>query len=207
MSIQKSDSPAEQKLAQEQNRWDNFHADNDIRPNTVKRNKSLADEYVDILPKDKNGVVLDLGCGTGKDTLELLRNGFRNVISVDVSATALDELCKQLLQLGFAKMQNNETHSQTYTNGEQTCTIIQSMFIEALERIKENKVDTTIASMSLQFADDKDTRKIMQELRRVIKPRGNLIASVFATENVGESVNEKLDANLHSNNDGTDKVL
>jgi ubiquinone/menaquinone biosynthesis C-methylase UbiE len=53
------------------------------------------------LPRDMNGLVLDLGCGTGKWALKLLKSGFK-VVCVDISAKMLDEARRNIQEAGLA---------------------------------------------------------------------------------------------------------
>lgn len=53
------------------------------------------DEYKDILQKNKNHEILDLGCGIGADTLYLLERGY-NVLSCDFSTEALKSVSNNI---------------------------------------------------------------------------------------------------------------
>ncbi len=54
------------------------------------------DEYKDILDKNKDNEILDLGCGIGADTLYLIERGY-NVLSYDFSKEALKSVEDNIL--------------------------------------------------------------------------------------------------------------
>lgn len=65
------------------------------------------------------GSALDLGCGTGGDTIWLARHGWQ-VTAVDISATALDRVRQRCLELDLGDPVTAERHdlARTFTGGE-----------------------------------------------------------------------------------------
>lgn len=170
-------------------RWNTVHS---AASKKTKANRVLlVDEYAHALPQDKSSVIMDLGCGKGKDTMRLLEQGFQNLISVDISQYALEDLIQKLQQSGFSLHNRNNGTSQTFKRGEQDCTVMQSLLMDAMGHIKDSKIDTIVAAGSLQFDNHKDTQALMRELRRILKPQGKLIASVFSTRDTNEQFNQK----------------
>jgi cyclopropane fatty-acyl-phospholipid synthase-like methyltransferase len=51
-------------------------------------------EYEELLPKNKNAKILDLGCGTGHFLYFLQKNGFKNYIGIDISDQQISS-CKE----------------------------------------------------------------------------------------------------------------
>ena len=117
------------------------------------------DDYKQILSKIKTSV-LDLGCGTGNDTLYLVERGFK-VIACDYSETALDKIRKELNK-------------------------IETRLVDISEKLPfgDNCFDLIIADLSLHYFDEKTTKNIMKEIKRVLKPKGHLLARVNSIEDV-----------------------
>lgn len=86
--IQEFDSVADQ--------YDNHIFGNGI--NVILRNRSLEILREYLKPSTK---ILDIGCGTGAETLELLRSGF-HVTAVDISERMLGNLKKKAIQAGLS---------------------------------------------------------------------------------------------------------
>ena len=72
-------------------RWTRYYAaaGNDPRPTLL-----AALERFEAEPTDRDRLAVDLGCGTGRDTMELLRRGWR-VFAIDSQEEAIERLCKQ----------------------------------------------------------------------------------------------------------------
>lgn len=117
------------------------------------------DDYKQILSKIKTSV-LDLGCGTGNDTLYLVERGFK-VIACDYSETALDKIKKELNK-------------------------VETRLVDISEKLPfgDNCFDLIIADLSLHYFDTKTTNNIMNEIKRILKPKGHLLARVNSIEDV-----------------------
>ena len=99
--------------------------------------------------------ILDLGCGNGEDTNWLLENGY-NVISVDFSKSAIQQVRKINSQAFILDMSNLEDWNQ----------------------LKDNSFSVVIANLSLHYFDDSITIMIMKQIKRVLIDNGVLIARV-----------------------------
>ena len=132
------------------------------------------DGYKEVLGKCKTKV-LDLGCGCGNDTLYLTEKGF-DVIACDYSEVAIGKI-KQNFSNVETKLINI---SQTLPFEDQT-------------------FDLIVADLSLHYFDEQTTKRIMKELKRILKKNGNLIARVNSTEDVnhGAGQGEKLEENFY----------
>ncbi len=112
------------------------------------------------------GNVLDLGCGKGRNSLELLRNFQCAVYGIDISPTALQAFQSTADQKGFASrthlVEGNLADPLPYPN---------EFFDFALD----------IAS-SFRLAEDKDRFGYVQEVYRVLKPGGFLLLYVIASD-------------------------
>lgn len=132
------------------------------------------DYYKDILANCKTKV-LDLGSGTGNDTLYLTERGF-SVIACDYSQVALDTIKEQI------------SSAETML-----CDISDKLPFDT------ETFDLIIADLSLHYFDDKTTKEIMNEIKRVLKPSGHLIARVNSMEDInhGAGQGEKLEDHFY----------
>lgn len=132
------------------------------------------DDYKSILDKCKTPV-LDLGCGTGNDTLYLTERGFK-VIACDYSEIALDKI------------------KNTIAN-------VETKLIDISEPLpfNDNFFDLIIADLSLHYFDEKTTKSIMREIKRILNPNGHLLARVnsIADINHGASQGKKIEENFY----------
>ena len=138
--------------------WNNLHKD------FAKNNKPKYDEWLEEFDEIISNVstqIIDLGCGvTGNNTLYLLEKG-KKVISCDFAEEALNVV---------ATLKGAET-----------------MLFEMLETFpfEDNSTDLVIADLSLHYFKDTDTKRIISEIKRILKPNGHLffrLNSVNSTE-------------------------
>ena len=132
------------------------------------------DDYKDVLDKCKTQV-LDLGCGGGNDTLYLTERGFR-VVACDYSEVALD------------KIKQNFKDVET-----KLIDISQTLPFE------NQSFDLIIADLSLHYFDEKTTKSILKEIKRILTSNGSLIARVNSTEDInhGAGQGEKIEENFY----------
>ena len=113
-------------------------------------------EYLNYLPKA--GRILDLGCGIGQYSNYFYNLGY-DVSACDISKKAIETLNK------------NNVHINTK---------IQDMN-KSLE-YDDNEFDIVFANLSIHFLSDENTRKLMNEIKRILKPNGIFIGSVNSTK-------------------------
>ena len=132
------------------------------------------DKYSSILNKCKTPV-LDLGCGLGNDTLYLKEKGY-NVIACDYSKVALEDVKKYIK--GVKTMQLDISKPLPFA---------------------DNTFDLIIADLSLHYFDEKITQNIMKEIKRILTPKGNLLARVNSISdlNYGAGQGQKLEENYY----------
>lgn len=95
---------------------------------------------------------LDLGCGIGQYTKELMSYGYE-VTSADISNIALEKV----------KEFNDN--------------IVKVDMKEELP-FSENEFDLVFANLSIHYFSDEDTKKLMLEIKRILKEEGLFIGSV-----------------------------
>lgn len=119
--------------------------------------------------------VLDLGCGTGNDTLYLIEKGF-DVVACDYSKVVLDILKNKIPK---AKTKNVDVTKKL--------------------PFPDNSFDVIIADLVLHFFNDKTTKNIMKEIRRILTEHGVLLARVnsLADTNYEDGQGKKVEDNFY----------
>lgn len=132
------------------------------------------DKYALILEKIKTPI-LDLGCGSGNDTLYLTEKGF-SVIACDYSDIALEQVNQNIKNVKTIKLD-----------------------ISLPLPFEDNAFDLIIADLSLHYFDEKTTKNIMKEIKRILKPNGNLLARVNSISdlNYGAGQGQRLEENYY----------
>ena len=139
------------------NYWDNIYWEKHIKEddlNNIEDNWIF--DYMKYLPKTGN--LLDLGCGVGQYSTYFYSLGY-SVSSCDISSKALEIL--------------NEKNKNIKTK-------IQDMN-KPLE-YKDNEFDIVFANLSIHFLSDENTKNLLGEIKRILKPNGIFIGSVNSTK-------------------------
>lgn len=139
------------------NYWDNIYWEKHIKEddlNNIEDNWIF--DYMKYLPKTGN--LLDLGCGVGQYSTYFYSLGY-SVSSCDISSKALEIL--------------NEKNKNIKTK-------IQDMN-KPLE-YKDNEFDIVFANLSIHFLSDENTKNLLSEIKRILKPNGIFIGSVNSTK-------------------------
>lgn len=115
---------------------------------TRKADPFLTKKLIEHLSPKKDGIYLDIGCGTGNYTNELEKNGLR-LIGIDPSEKMLEK----------ARLQNSNVDWRIGT-------------VENIE-LSANAVDGVIGSLTIHHWTD--LQKGFSELHRVLKPDGRIV--------------------------------
>ena len=107
---------------------------------------------------DGKGKCLDLGCGIGQFSKELMEYGY-NVTSADISNIALNKV------------------------KEFNPNIIQLDMREKLP-FEDETFDLVFANLSIHYFSDLDTKKLMLEIKRILKNGGLFIGGVNGTKDI-----------------------
>mgnify|MGYP004643730651 CR=1 FL=1 len=139
------------------NYWDKVYWEKHLKEDDLNNiEDNWITEYLNYLPK--TGKILDLGCGIGQYSNYFYNLGY-DVSACDISKKAIETLNK------------NNIHINTK---------IQDMN-KPLE-YDDNEFDIVFANLSIHFLSDENTRKLMNEIKRILKPNGIFVGSVNSTK-------------------------
>ena len=118
------------------------------------------DKYEDVLNVSKNTPIIDLGCGLGNDTLYLYERGYK-VISCDYSEEALKRIGRWI--------ENPITKLFDMKGG---------------LPFESGSAKAIIADLSLHYFSWNETKKIVKEIKRVLKEGGFLLVRVNSVNDI-----------------------
>ena len=160
--------------------WNEIHKDKDR--SDIKYDDWLL-KFDDIITATDRPI-LDLGCGTGNDTLYLIDKG-KKVISCDQSPKAIESIIKNFPEVYDAKCFN---------------------MLDGFP-FEDDSFDIVIADLSLHYFREDDTRKILREINRILINGGHLIFRVNSVNDVnhGAGQGEQIEHHLFENESHTIK--
>lgn len=157
--------------------WNEIHKSYELDEITID---DWLERFNDIIDKT-NLPIIDLGCGSGNDTLYLL-NRNKKVISCDLSKNAIDNIKKNFPSVTDAICLN---------------------MLNGLP-FEDNAVDIIIADLSLHYFYDDETIKLIKELKRVLNQNGYLIFRVNSINDInhGAGKGEEVEKHVYETSDG-----
>ena len=156
--------------------WDNLHKE--YNRDDIKMDDWLVD-FDSIILSCKTPV-LDLGCGSGNDTLYLINKG-KHVISCDQSRNAIDNIKKNFPEVYDTKCFN---------------------MLDGMP-FNDNSFELIIADLCLHYFREKDTIKILNEIRRILASGGHLIFRLNSMNDVnhGAGKGNEIEEHLYETDD------
>lgn len=156
--------------------WNNIHTE-------YNREDIKFDDWLgkfDEIIENADLPIIDLGCGSGNDTLYLI-NKNKKVISCDLSENAISNIKKNFPEILDAKVVN---------------------MLDGLP-FDDNSADLIIADLSLHYFNKNDTIYIINEIKRVLSNNGHLIFRVNSINDVnhGAGKGKEVEKNLFLTND------
>ncbi len=150
--------------------WNEIHT-------SYERNDIIYDDWLEMFQNEIercNTPVIDLGCGSGNDTLYLIERG-KKVISCDYSFNAIENIKKN-----FPEVHGTECFDMT----------------KGLP-FEDNYTDIIISDLSLHYFTEKTTFRIIDEIKRVLKPEGMFIFRVNSVKDVNHGAGEGKEIERH----------
>ena len=157
--------------------WDNLHKeynkDEIVYDDWLERFSNIIDNC--------NTPILDLGCGSGNNTLYLI-NKNKKVIACDQSKNAINNIKKNFKEIYDTKCFN---------------------MLDGFP-FEDNNFEVVIADLCLHYFRKKDTLKIIKELKRIIKNNGYLLVRVNSINDINHGAGQgtKVENNLYKTSDG-----
>lgn len=106
--------------------------------------------------------IIDLGCDSGNNTLYLIEKGKKNIIPCDFSLAAI-----QSINRNFPELENDFAKHFDMTNR---------------FPFKNNFTDLIICDLALHYFTEETTFRVLDEIKRVLRPNGILLARVNTME-------------------------
>lgn len=157
--------------------WDKKHEN-------YKRDSIQVDDWLDKFGEMIEATslpIIDLGCGSGNDTLYLIHRN-KDVIPCDQSSNAITCIRENFPEI-------DEAYCFDMLDG---------------LPFSDEFCDIIIADLSLHYFRSDDTRKIIGEIYRILKPEGHLIFRVNSVNDVnfGAGRGREIERNLYQTSDG-----
>ena len=150
--------------------WDNLHQN-------YNREDIIMDDWLDDFSDIINNCstpILDLGCGSGNDTLYLINMG-KKVISCDQSSNAIKNIKKNFKEVYDTKCFN---------------------MLDGLP-FNDNYFQVIIADLCLHYFKEKDTYMILDEILRILSSNGHLIFRVNSINDINHGAGEGKEIEYH----------
>lgn len=156
--------------------WDDIH-------NKYERNEIKLDDWLDkfeSIIKDCSTPILDLGCGSGNDTLYLIEKG-KEVISCDQSSNAISNIIKNFPEVYDTKCFD----------------MLDGMPFDS------DSFELIIADLCLHYFKKEDTVKLLNEIKRILVSGGHLIFRVNSINDVnhGAGQGNEIEHHLYETSD------
>lgn len=141
--------------------WNNFH--------NITENKPPRKNIVHFISKyNITGTAIDLGCGSGSDTIFLIKNNWK-VLAIDSSN--VEERIR-------SKLSDNEQEMLSFE-------------VQRFEELKLSKCDLLISNNSLPFCDKKYFYQMWEEICLNIKNNGYFVGNFFGINDEWNTKNDK----------------
>lgn len=150
--------------------WDNLHKE--YNRDDIKMDDWL--EYFNDIIISCKTPILDLGCGSGNDTLYLINKG-KEVISCDQSSNAINNIIKNFPEIYDTKCFN---------------------MLDGMP-FNDNSFELIIADLCLHYFKENDTLKILEEIRRILVSGGHLIFRVNSINDINHGAGKGTEIEHH----------
>lgn len=154
--------------------WESYYSSLRRLPRRLKKPVPFVAEDLPTLKRYKVKNVLDLGCGAGRPSVFLAKNGF-DVVGVDVSKSAL-------------RIANEWVRKEKLTNAAFICGTMTHL------PFRNRHFDAVISVSVIHHAVKKDIAKTIAEVYRTLKENGVFLANVASVGDPRCGAGEKVEA-------------
>lgn len=143
-------------------------------------------DFVDSLKKNKLKNILDLGCGTGRNTIYMCNRGLQ-VTATDISEKGLDVTAKKAKRLGYdVKISRHDMRNMPF---------------------RDNTFDGILCSWVSGHGTHQDMFLHANEMLRVVKPGGMIFVDYPSKKDVLYGVGDEIEKDTFLNNmPGEEKI-
>ena len=145
----------------------------DLYPDIIPRIK----KYAQVFRKHKYKKILDLGCGTGRNTLFFAQEGFL-VYALDASKTGIDITKNKAKKLGLQNIKY-KVADMKHTS------------------YPDNYFDAVICIFVLSHGLLKDNEDTVNEIYRILKPKGMLVTEFMSAKDKTCGKGKKIENNTY----------
>lgn len=153
--------------------WNNYYKIN-LAPKEASNFANYTMKYL-----EKNKLLIELGCGNGRDSLFFANNGI-NVIAIDQSETII----------------NNLKYNNQYENIE----FIQDDFVNS-KLLESIEADFIYSRFTIHSITEKDEEKLIKRVYNCLKKEGIFFIEVRSTKDELYGLGEKVSRNAYIYND------
>ena len=158
-------------------RWNEIHKE-------YNRSNIKYDDWLDSFKEsidNCNTPIIDLGCGSGNDTLYLIEKG-KEVIPCDIAINAINNIKKNFPEVKRAE-----------------CFDMAEEF-----PFEDNSTDLIISDLAIHYFKEEVTFKVLEEINRVLKPNGVFIFRVNSMKDInhGAGQGNEIEKHLYETEDG-----
>lgn len=133
---------------------------------------AFAKSLVRKLGEGRSRKILDVGCGSGVDSLYFARHGYA-VTATDFSRSGIEILRRRA----------DEDHLKIDASLHDTAKTF---------RFPDRSFDVIYAHLALHYFDDRTTRKVFAEMRRLLKPKGVFFVKCKSTKDCQYGTGEQV---------------
>jgi SAM-dependent methyltransferase len=159
--------------------WDQWHRGHSVASH-VDHAEAAVNEFVGALPVNLNRKVLEIGCGQGREALNLTQQGLQ-VSALDHSTTAIDTANRLAKQSGARVNFLEHDATQPLPYGKQ--------FFSGV-----------FSHLSLHYFDDETTQRVFDEIARVTMPGGALYFTVRSVRDPLHGEGARIAENMYCRN-------
>lgn len=159
------------------NFWNNIHRNYD-------RDTIMVDNWLDVFSDiidNCNSSILDLGCGSGNNSLYLINRG-KKVYAADQSENAISNIRKNFPEIAEASILN---------------------MLDGID-YPEHLFGIVVADLSLHYFTTDENRRILQDIKKILKPDGHILIRVNSIHDVnhGAGSGEEIEHHFYRTDDG-----